>query len=65
MQQLLDKIKYVQARHQRALKHNNDNRSRQLQVQLQVLQGMYGMFYQYADIKASQLTAQLASAVTH
>ena len=57
MQQLLDHISYTKTRHQRALKHNQPNRCRQLQVQLQVLQGMYNVFYQYADLKARQVAA--------
>ena len=57
MQQLLGKIKEVKTRHQRALKHNQDNRCRQLKVQIQVLQGMYNVFHQYADHKTRQMAA--------
>ena len=57
MQQLLHQISYINTRHQRALKHNQANRCRQLKVQLQVLQSMYNMFYQYADHKARQMAA--------
>ena len=57
MQQILAKINEVKTRHQRALKHNQHNRSRQLKVQLQVLQGMYNVFHQYADHKARQMAA--------
>jgi len=61
MQRLLAQIDTVQVRHQRAVKRNQDNRSRQLAVQLQVLQGMYTMFYQYADLKVGQLVSEMAT----
>ena len=57
MQHILAKISEVKTRHQRALKHNQHNRERQLKVQLQVLQGMYNMFHKYADHKARQMVA--------
>ena len=57
MQHILAKISEVKTRHQRALKHNQPNRVRQLKVQLQVLQGMYNIFHQYADHKARQMAA--------
>jgi hypothetical protein len=57
MQQLLGKIKEVKTRHQRALKRNQENRHRQLKVQVQVLQGMYNVFHQYADQKARKMAA--------
>ena len=57
MQNILAKISEVKTHHQRALKHNQPNRARQLKVQLQVLQGMYNVFHQYADHKARQMAA--------
>ncbi len=55
MQQLLAKISEVKTRHQRALKHNQADRCRQLKMQLQILQGMYNVFHQYGDHKARQM----------
>ncbi len=52
MQALLVKISDVQTRYQRAVKHNHDTRRSQLKVELQVLKGMYNLFYHYADLKA-------------
>lgn len=55
MDVILRKIHHLDHRRKLSLKRENNPVTMTLSLQLDVLRGMYNMYYQYADVKAKQL----------
>ena len=55
MSVLHSQISELKVRHQRALRQQNTAFSNSLQLRLQTLQGVYNMYYQYAELRSAQM----------
>ena len=55
MEMLLAKISFLEQRLQNAEENQNEAVMKNLTLQLDVLQGVYSMYYSYSEVKATQL----------
>lgn len=58
MEQLQGRISLLKARHQRAM-HRRPSAAESLGVQLCVLEGVYAMYYSYAEVQCERLAKAL------
>ena len=57
MEVLLSKISFLEEKLERALQTENVAVEKNLSLQLDVLRGVYNMYYKYSEVKATQLMA--------
>ena len=57
MEILLSKIDFLETRLNQALANENEAVARNVNLELDVLHGVYDMYYKYSEIKANQLMA--------
>ena len=58
MTTILQKISKIERRYKLAIKNRKTLTADSLSMQLQVLRGVYNMYYCYAEVKAKQLVTQ-------